>query len=121
MNYKILFALVVLLPVVVFGQANPSEKPGSGEFIIVGDVEFPGMYSLSNPTRVFDAIARAGGFRNSTQPVNDTITIRRGDKQIKFDWSSFRQGRGLEQNIFLKDSDVVVVTAPKESSSPLMR
>jgi polysaccharide export outer membrane protein len=79
----------------------------SKKYFITGQVNRPGQYPLVVPTRVFDALAGAGGFRDFANTKN--IIIVRGDKRIKFNYNEVLQGKKLEQNIFLENGDMLVV------------
>ena len=118
MNRRNLFGLAMLVSVSSFAQTSESLKEArSPWYTIVGDVERPGIYSLVAPMRVFDAIESAGGFRNWNPSNNDVVAIVREGKEIKFDWTEFREGRNLEQNVFLKNQDHVIVKPKRESKT----
>lgn len=84
---------------------------GSLQYYVVGKVAKPGMYNVSKPLTVLQAIALAGG------PVvfakEDSISILRnhGKETIRlpFNYEDVKKGRNLEQNILLERGDVVVV------------
>ncbi len=84
---------------------------GSLQYYVVGKVAKPGMYNVSKPLTVLQALALAGG------PVlfakEDSISILRnhGKETIRlpFNYEDVKKGKNLEQNILLERGDVVVV------------
>jgi protein involved in polysaccharide export with SLBB domain len=109
-----LLILVMVSSIASFGQ-TPTTQADRPWYTIVGDVERPGLYQLLSPMRVFDAITSAGGFHSWNPPNDDAVVVVRGDKEIAFDWAAFREGRNLQQNIFLNDQDHVIVKLKKNS------
>jgi polysaccharide export outer membrane protein len=79
----------------------------SKKFFITGEVNRAGEYSLATPTKVFDALSNAGGFRDFANKKK--IIIIRGSERIKFNYQDILKGKGLEQNIFLENGDTIVV------------
>ncbi len=80
---------------------------GSKKFYITGEVSRPGEYTLAVPTKVFDALSNAGGFRDFANKKK--IVIIRGADRLKFNYQDILRGKNLEQNIFLENGDTVVV------------
>lgn len=80
---------------------------GSKKFYITGEVNRAGEYTLATPTKVFDALSNAGGFRDFANKKK--IIIIRGTQRIKFNYHDILKGKNLEQNIFLENGDAVVV------------
>src|SRR5665213_2626765 len=80
---------------------------GSKKFYITGEVNRAGEYTLATPTKVFDALSNAGGFRDFANKKK--IIIIRGSERLKFNYQDILKGKGLEQNIFLENGDTVVV------------
>ena len=84
---------------------------GSLQYYVVGKVAKPGMYNVSKPLTVLQALALAGG------PVvfakEDSISILRNHGQetvrLPFNYEEIKKGKHLEQNILLERGDVVVV------------
>ncbi len=84
---------------------------GSLQYYVVGKVAKPGMYNVSKPLTVLQALALAGG------PVvfakEDSISILRNHGQetlrLPFNYEDIKKGKHLEQNILLERGDVVVV------------
>jgi polysaccharide export outer membrane protein len=83
------------------------EYINSKKYSITGGVNKPGSFPLVVPTRVFDALSQAGGFREFANKKD--IVIVRGDRRIKFNWDEVVKGRKLEQNIFLENGDTIYV------------
>lgn len=80
---------------------------GSKKFYITGEVNRAGEYTLATPTKVFDALSNAGGFRDFANKKK--IIIIRGAERIKFNYQDILKGKNLEQNIFLENGDTIVV------------
>jgi polysaccharide biosynthesis/export protein len=80
---------------------------GSKKFYITGEVNRAGEYTLATPTKVFDALSNAGGFRDFAN--RKKIIIIRGTQRIKFNYQDILKGKSLEQNIFLENGDTIVV------------
>ncbi|MEJ5366531.1 MAG: polysaccharide biosynthesis/export family protein [Desulfosoma sp.] len=84
---------------------------GSLQFYVIGRVNKPGMFNVSKPLSVLEALALAGG----TTPFakEDRILIIRGHGKdtvkIPFNLQDIKEGRRLEQNIVLERQDVIVV------------
>jgi polysaccharide biosynthesis/export protein len=84
---------------------------GSMQYYVVGKVAKPGMYNVSKPLTVLQALALAGG------PVvfakEDKISILRNHGKetlsLPFNYEEVKKGKNLEQNILLERGDVVVV------------
>ncbi|MDL1956554.1 MAG: polysaccharide export protein [Candidatus Desulfofervidus auxilii] len=83
----------------------------SYKIYIVGKVNKPGAYTLGRRINVMQALAMAGGFSPFADLDNISILRQEGGKQIriKFDYKAVSKGKKLEQNIFLKSGDVIVV------------
>ena len=83
------------------------QSVNSKKFYITGEVGRPGEYTLATPTRVFEALSNAGGFRDFAN--RKKIVIMRGADRLKFNYQDVLKGKNLEQNIFLENGDAVVV------------
>jgi polysaccharide biosynthesis/export protein len=79
----------------------------SKKFFITGEVMRAGEYPLAIPTKVFDALSNAGGFRDFANKRK--IIIIRGAERIKFNYQDILKGKNLEQNILLENGDTIVV------------
>ena len=78
---------------------------------VLGKVNKPGVFPLSQDMDVMQALALGGGL--TTFADADDITILRridgSQSAIEFDYSEVEYGSNLEQNILLVPGDVVVV------------
>ena len=83
------------------------QQVNSKKYFITGEVARPGEYTLVAPTRVFDALANASGFRDFANKKK--IVIIRGAERIKFNYLDVLKGKDLEQNIFIENGDTIVV------------
>jgi polysaccharide biosynthesis/export protein len=83
------------------------QNVGSKKFYITGEVNRAGEYTLATPTKVFDALSNAGGFRDFANKKK--IIIIRGAERIKFNYQDILKGKNLDQNILLENGDTVVV------------
>ena len=79
----------------------------SKKFYITGEVNRPGEYMLAIPTKVFEALSNAGGFRDFANKKR--IIIIRGADRLRFNYQDILKGKNLEQNIYLENGDTVVV------------
>jgi polysaccharide export outer membrane protein len=79
----------------------------SKKFYISGQVGRPGEFPLVMPTRIFDALSNAGGFRDFANKKK--IVIVRGAERIHFNYSDMLKGKNPEQNIFLENGDTIIV------------
>ncbi len=79
----------------------------SKRYYITGEVNRPGPYPLVTPTRVLEALANAGGFRDFANLKK--IKILRGKQQFKFNYKEVTSGKRLEQNIYLESGDYIIV------------
>jgi len=92
-------------PTVVVKQIN------SRKVFITGEVFKPGPYALTAPTSVLQLIAMAGGLQEFAQKKDIMILRMEAGRQIAFtfDYSSVVKRKKLQQNIFLKPGDTIVV------------
>ncbi len=87
------------------------KKNGSQRFYMLGEISSPGMYFLEKKLTVLQAIALAGGFTEWADK-DDIILIRheKGQDNIsKIDYGKIVKNREIEQNIFLKADDTIIV------------
>jgi len=81
-------------------------------FNVVGQVGKPGPYELTRPTTILDAIALAGGPQPFAK-VKSIYVLRNlpnGTQQkLYFNYKAIIKGRQLEQNIYLKPGDTLVI------------
>jgi len=78
---------------------------------VVGKVHTPGRYPINKDTTVMHILALAGGLTEFADSDDILIIRNENDKLMKipFDYNDVKKGKRLEQNIFLKRGDVVVV------------
>ncbi len=84
---------------------------GSLQYYVIGKVAKPGMYNVSRPLSVLQALALAGGLTTFAKENNISI-IRNHGKQtmrIPFNYEQVKKGVNLGQNILLERGDVVLV------------
>jgi polysaccharide biosynthesis/export protein len=83
------------------------QQVNSKRYYITGQVIRPGEFSLVVPTRIFDALSNAGGFRDFANKKK--IVIIRGAERLKFNYNDILKAKNLEQNVFLEPGDTIVV------------
>jgi polysaccharide export outer membrane protein len=79
---------------------------------VVGNVNSPGVFGYSKQLDVMQALTLAGGVAKFADSRAIRILRRNADgKQVAlaFDYKAVKDGRDLEQNIFLMSGDVVMV------------
>jgi len=84
----------------------------SRKYYISGEVNKPGEQYLVVPTRVSEALANAGGFRDFAKRTSIRIirmTPGGESKQFKYNDKDVSHGKKLEQNIFLEPGDHIYV------------
>ena len=95
-------------PTVVVSVLNAA---GSRVYVL-GKVSRPGVFELSGPVDVTQALALAGGL-NSFAAENKIKVLRRGadgvQRSIKFKYGQVKDGDNLSSNILLHSGDVVLV------------
>lgn len=92
--------------VVSVAQAN------SSRIYVLGMVNKAGVYPLTGPTTVLQALAMAGGFKEFAR-TGDIVVIRHDQSgasmPIPVNYKRIEAGRDLAQNIALRSGDTVVV------------
>lgn len=82
----------------------------SQKFNILGEVQRPGMYPLTKPMTVLDALAVAGGFRDFAKPKKMYI-LRKGkdgtSAKIPVNYNNVI--KGSDKNVELESRDTIVV------------
>ncbi|HEV2314877.1 MAG TPA: polysaccharide biosynthesis/export family protein [Candidatus Acidoferrales bacterium] len=86
--------------------------PRSHQFNVVGEVNRPGSYQLSQAMTVLDAIAQSGGFKDFAKetkiyvlrPMPDGTRVR-----MPFNYKQVIKGNDMQENVALKPGDTVVV------------
>jgi polysaccharide export outer membrane protein len=84
---------------------------GSLQYYVVGKVNKPGMYNVSKPLTVLQALAMAGGLTPFAQE-SKIVILRNSGKEtvhIAFNYKKIKKAQNLEENIILERGDVVVV------------
>jgi len=88
------------------------QQVNSQKFNILGMVNKPGLYPITNSTTVLDAIAIAGGFRDFAKQKSIYILRENADgtqTRIPFNYKDVVKGKNPDQNIKLQPRDSVVV------------
>jgi len=83
----------------------------SYKIYVIGKVNKPGAYTMGRPVNVMQALSLAGGFSPFADLDNIGIIREENGKQIrvKFNYKEVAKGKHLEQNIYLKSGDIIVV------------
>lgn len=86
-------------------------RVASNKIYVLGRVNKPGEYSAGRYVDVLQALSMAGGLTPFASPDRIKILRREGGKDIAipFEYSAVEKGRALEQNIFLRGGDTVIV------------
>jgi polysaccharide biosynthesis/export protein len=88
------------------------QEMNSRQFNVLGEVEHPGSFPLIRPTRVLDALAQAGGFREFAK-VKNIYVLRRsstgGSVKLPFNYKRVAQGQNIQDDIELQAGDTVIV------------
>jgi polysaccharide export outer membrane protein len=84
---------------------------GSLQYYVVGQVNKAGMYDVSKPVTVLQALALAGGLTAFADQKHIEIVRNLGGKVIKlrFNYKEVSKGQNLDQDIVLLRGDTVVV------------
>jgi polysaccharide export outer membrane protein len=80
----------------------------SKKFYIQGEVGKTGGFPLLVPTRVLEALVNAGGFRDFADQKKIVIMRITGER-LKFNYKEVIAGKKMDQNIFLKPGDIIIV------------
>lgn len=92
------------------------KKVAGYKIYVIGKVNKPGEYVVGRYVDVLQALTLAGGL-TPFAAEGDIRVLRKQEAEdgtvketvIPFDYADVKKGRGLQQNIFLKSGDVVVV------------
>ncbi len=79
----------------------------SKKYYMDGLIGRPGEYPLTAPITVLEAISIAGGMQDFANKKK--IYVLRGTERIRFNYNDVIKGKNLDQNIYLKPGDHVVV------------
>jgi polysaccharide export outer membrane protein len=87
------------------------ERIFSHKVSISGKIGKAGLYAIGAPTTVLDIINRAGG-PAATAKIKKIIIVRTEDgktTRFLFNYKDVIQGKDLNQNIFVKNGDMILV------------
>jgi polysaccharide export outer membrane protein len=92
------------------------KKVAGYKIYVIGKVNKPGEYVVGRYVDVLQALTLAGGL-TPFAAEGDIRVLRKQETEdgtvketvLPFDYADVKKGRGLQQNIFLKSGDVVVV------------
>jgi polysaccharide biosynthesis/export protein len=88
------------------------QQINSQKFNILGQVNKPGSYVISNSATVLDALALAGGFRDFAKQKSIYILRQDADgsqTRLPFNYKEVVKGKNSGQNIKLQPRDTIVV------------
>ncbi len=88
------------------------QQINSQKFNILGQVNRPGSYPLTNSATVLDAIALAGGFKDFAKKKSIYVLRQSPDgsqSRIRFNYKDVVKGENPAQNIKLQARDTIVV------------
>src|SRR5579862_5544173 len=88
------------------------QQINSQKFNILGQVNRPGSFPLTNSATVLDAIALAGGFRDFAKKKSIYVLRQNPDgtqARIRFNYKDVVKGENPAQNIKLQSRDTIVV------------
>lgn len=88
------------------------EETNSRQFNVLGEVQHPGSFPLIRPTRVLDALAQGGGFRDFAK-VKKIYVLRRtptgATVKLPFNYKRVTQGEDVQDDVELQAGDTVIV------------
>jgi len=78
---------------------------------VIGSVPRPGVYPLGAPLTIMEILARAGGLADFAKKEEIAIVRTEGGKtqRLLFNYKAFVEGKNLQQNIQMRNGDVIVV------------
>jgi polysaccharide export outer membrane protein len=79
----------------------------SKKYYMSGGVRKPGLYPLTTPKTIYEALIEAGGPTDFAKKKK--IYVLRGQQKFSFNYNEVSKGTHLEQNILLQNGDVVTV------------
>ena len=80
----------------------------SKRYYIQGEVGRTGGFPLLVPTKVLEALVNAGGFKDFANQKKIVIMRVTGER-LNFNYKEVIQGKKMEQNIYLKPGDIIIV------------
>jgi polysaccharide export outer membrane protein len=88
------------------------QQINSQKFNVLGQVNKPGTYPITNSLTALDAIAIAGGFRDFARQKSIYIirqTPGGGQTRLNFNYKDVIKGKNIDQNVKLQARDTIVV------------
>jgi polysaccharide biosynthesis/export protein len=88
------------------------QQINSQKFNILGQINRPGAYPLTNSATILDAVALAGGFRDFAKQKSIYVLRQNPDgtqSRIPFNYKEVIKGKNPEQNVKLQPRDVIIV------------
>jgi polysaccharide export outer membrane protein len=88
------------------------QQVNSQKFNILGQINKPGSYPLTNSPTVLDAIAIAGGFRDFAKQKGIYVLRQNPDgtqSRLSFNYKEVVKGKNVSQNLKLQPRDTIVV------------
>ncbi|HTT17841.1 MAG TPA: polysaccharide biosynthesis/export family protein [Candidatus Sulfotelmatobacter sp.] len=88
------------------------QQINSQKFNILGMINRPGSYSLTNSSTVLDAIAVAGGFRDFAKQKSIYVLRQNPngtESRLPFNYKEVIKGKNMAQNVKLQSNDTIVV------------
>lgn len=88
------------------------EAINSKRYNMLGMINKPGTFALTQSTTVMDAIAASGGFKDFAKSTKVHILRRNPDgtqTQLNFNYKQFIKGKNLAQNIKIEPQDTIIV------------
>lgn len=78
---------------------------------VVGQVSQPGLYTLGSPTTILDLLARVGGVTEFAKKKDIRVVREENGRTrlFRFNYKDVIKGKNLQQNILLKDGDILLV------------
>jgi len=80
----------------------------SKKYYIQGEVNKTGAFDLLVPTKVLEALVNAGGFRDFANQKK-IVVLRLDGERLSFNYKEVIKGKKMDQNIFLKPGDIIIV------------
>lgn len=85
----------------------------SKKFFVVGEVDKPGVYPFEGNEGVFEAISKAGGYKEATAALKSVMLIKRGytskPRALRANIYNLITNADMSQDLKLEDGDIVFV------------
>ncbi|HIE52502.1 MAG TPA: hypothetical protein EYP85_12150, partial [Armatimonadetes bacterium] len=91
----------------------PAQEPQ--EVVVVGAVEQPGVYPLTEEMRLLDALALAGHAREDADLRQ--VQVQRGEQQLTLNVRAVLEEARLDQNVPLQPGDIILVPTAKQGEA----